>query len=672
MADTILEQILAGGASDPHSPRAPAAAAAAAALAVGSLAERATEGLRAGGSGGGPSNGAGGPSGPPPSRYEVARSLASLLDRDLTVQPQSRPAPAPGTLTPGERLACLAALRSLDGGGAQQAGVKRRAAPPPSPFLPILLESSARRIQEFHRARGSGSGSGSGGGGGGGGDEDGDEEAYLADFFRSLLPDAGIGTDGRGAEELARSVRDYLDRRQREAEEGAVDGGGGGPHPSSPYAWPHGVGGNLDATVRPSTDAEARAVGSLLREFGNGGSGGEDRFLGLGLEPGGTGAGAPGAGEGGQAGGGQRRPLNLAPLRPHFVRPPPPPLTPFGGYDVPDLGHGYGAVQLQRQLQQAEQRGLGPALTEALQAELVWLIPEYPSLRLGLVPDPDDVGGGEGLAGEAAEGTGAGAAGGGQSSAADEVLGILRGAAFRAPLGVDAERKVLLALGADASGGQGNGKGQGGGKGGAGAGPASKGRKKGRRAGGGAASAATDPRPAAAAKEERARARRLVKECGLTPQNFPELVVKNPRIAIECLLCILTPVEAPDKVGFDQSLRNEYLSALVGMDMSLQSMEVVNRLATAKSSTVGAGAKFLVHPEFVHLFVSNCLSGCENIQDRNAQNRLVRLVCVFLQSLIRNKIIKVEDLDMELQSFCISFSRIREAAALFKLLKTMR
>ena len=230
----------------------------------------------------------------------------------------------------------------------------------------------------------------------------------------------------------------------------------------------------------------------------------------------------------------------------------------------------------------------------------------------------------------------------------------------------------MLALGADASGGQGNGKGQGGGKGGAGAGPTSKGRKKGRRAGGGAASAATDPRPAAAAKEERARARRLVKECGLTPQNFPELVVKNPRIAIECLLCILTPVEAPDKVGFDQSLRNEYLSALVGMDMSLQSMEVVNRLATAKSSTVGAGAKFLVHPEFVHLFVSNCLSGCENIQDRNAQNRLVRLVCVFLQSLIRNKIIKVEDLDMELQSFCISFSRIREAAALFKLLKTMR
>ena len=92
----------------------------------------------------------------------------------------------------------------------------------------------------------------------------------------------------------------------------------------------------------------------------------------------------------------------------------------------------------------------------------------------------------------------------------------------------------------------------------------------------------------------------LLPSINLSPNNLQHLVEYNPMLAAHLLTYLLTTPHA-----------TSYLSALVSMDMSLHSMELVNRLSL----------EVTLPEDFVSLYISNCISSCSLQTDKYLQVR---------------------------------------------------
>jgi len=141
-----------------------------------------------------------------------------------------------------------------------------------------------------------------------------------------------------------------------------------------------------------------------------------------------------------------------------------------------------------------------------------------------------------------------------------------------------------------------------------------------------------------------------VLKSGLNPSTLRSLVQHNPAIAIECLLT-LAPLRQ----------LNPYLTTLVASGMTLQSLEVVYRLVH----------NIDVPDKFVRAYVLKCVRACSEMPNKGNRDSAVRLLCVFLATIIRSKKFDVSTCFVELQAFCIEFHAVREAAACHRLLRAV-
>lgn len=155
-------------------------------------------------------------------------------------------------------------------------------------------------------------------------------------------------------------------------------------------------------------------------------------------------------------------------------------------------------------------------------------------------------------------------------------------------------------------------------------------------------------------------------------EQMEKLVEHNPEVLVEALCA-------------DQGTGDATRMALVAMDVSLASLELVHTLVSRGAMT----------EEYVLVHLLNCLERCREGEEGSGRNRKVRLFCLYLQKMIRDGLVdgasKVDECEggepervlthwyaravhealVDLQAFCIEFSRVPEAVQLYRLVKSL-
>ncbi|CAD8196554.1 unnamed protein product [Paramecium octaurelia] len=132
---------------------------------------------------------------------------------------------------------------------------------------------------------------------------------------------------------------------------------------------------------------------------------------------------------------------------------------------------------------------------------------------------------------------------------------------------------------------------------------------------------------------------------------FKLLVEQNPQLVSDL-------IKKLHQLGINA---HEYLDQLIQIKISIQALELVNQLSKSIS----------LPDQFLNVFITKCIANCEEFKNNQPQQlaRQVRLVSVFIRTLIKQKAFDPKKIYVQLQGFCLEFSSILEATQLFKTIK---
>ncbi|KAI8075798.1 uncharacterized protein B0P05DRAFT_546446 [Gilbertella persicaria] len=164
--------------------------------------------------------------------------------------------------------------------------------------------------------------------------------------------------------------------------------------------------------------------------------------------------------------------------------------------------------------------------------------------------------------------------------------------------------------------------------------------------------------------------RQLLSEASTRKLTLPEHeLLSHERLSDYPLCQLIPPNQLPSLIDFNQFLALDivpillgsnpaYLQSLLDTPVSIHSLEVVHHVLM----------NHMVLPEeFLHYYISNSIRSCDQLEEGPKRDRQVKQVTRFIQSLLEKKIIPISDYFVEIQSFCVSYMKLKGVAQLFRL-----